>query len=183
MLDDRLSHPLIPTLHRATEQDVDWLLPLAERLFCEAFEAYYRPEHFWGYVDRAFTEAVWRAELRDAQSEFQAIWWNGQPQGYLKLNWDPAHQPACLPTRNALEVARLYLDARQHGSGYAQRMMEHALARAKHQRRSGVWLGVWQRNHRAMSFYQKNYFQIIGTHPFEMGAGLIEDDFVMFREL
>jgi len=183
MLDDRLSHRSTPILRPATEQDVDWLLPLANRLFCEAFEAYYRPEHFWGYVDRAFTEAVWRAELRDAQTEFQVIWWNGQPQGYIKLNWDDTQYPACLPTRKVLEVARLYLDARQHGSGLAQQMMAYAFALAKQQQRKGLWLGVWQRNDRAMGFYRKHQFRVIGTHPFEMGAGLIEDDFVMFREL
>lgn len=166
-----------------TQADLSWLLPLARRIFCDAFEAYYRPDHFWGYVDRAFTEAIWRAELRDPQSEFQVVWQGDTPVGYLKLSWDPAHQPAALTTPNALEVARFYLDFAHHGSGLAQQMMDHALRRAREQRRAGLWLGVWQRNDRAMGFYRKNGFDIIGTHPFEMGAGLIEDDFVMYRPL
>lgn len=173
----------MPTLRTATDQDVDWLLPLAGRLFCEAFEAYYRADHFWGYVDRAFTETGWQAELRDPQSTFQVLWLNDTPQGYFKLNWDAIHQPACLPSANVLEVARFYLDASQHGSGLAQRMIEYAFSLAQQQQRDGLWLGVWEHNHRAMAFYRKYQFQIIGTHPFEMGAGLVEDDFVMFREL
>jgi diamine N-acetyltransferase len=173
----------MPELTPASEADVSWLLPLAKRWFCDAFEAYYRPEHFLGYVNRAFVESVWREELRNPQHEFVVLWQEQQPWGYYKLSGDPTHQPACLPSSNVLEIGRFYLDQRRHGSGLAQRMMDHALAQARQQGREGLWLGVWEYNHRAMGFYRKYHFRVIGTHPFEMGAGLIEDDFVMYCEL
>lgn len=171
------------TLRIAKSEDATWLLPLAKRIFCDTFEAYYRPDHFWGYVDRAYTEDNWRKELSDPQAQFVVAWVGDQPVGYIKLNWNPNAFPPELPTINVLEVGRIYLDASQHGSGIGQQLMDHAFAVARDQNRQGIWLSVWQRNSRALSFYRRNGFKVIGLHPFEMGAGLIEDDFLMYCSL
>ena len=34
---------------------------------------------------------------------------------------------------------------------------------------SYVWLGVWEHNHRALHFYEKNGFLAFGTHIFQLG--------------
>ncbi len=164
-------------LRRATVDDLGWLLPLAKRIFCETFEAHYQPDHFWGYVDRAYTEEGWRAELSNLENIYMAAWKEEEPTGYLKLAWD--HVPEVLKGQHLLEVGKLYVDQRFHGQGIAQRLMDYALDHAQEQQFDGLWLGVWEHNHRAMGFYRKYGFEIVGTHPFEMGAGLIEDDYVM----
>jgi ribosomal protein S18 acetylase RimI-like enzyme len=171
------------TLLPATEADLHWLLPLAKQIFRDAFEAHYQPAQFWGYVDRAYTEPGWQAELRDPLSRVLAAWQQDQPVGYLKLAWNPAQVSAPVPSRNVMEIARLYLDFAHHGSGIAQQMMDYAVDLAQAQGRDGLWLGVWQDNHRAKAFYHKNGFHVVGTHPFEMGDGLVEDDLVMYRAL
>jgi hemerythrin-like domain-containing protein len=45
-----------------------------------------------------------------------------------------------------------------------------------------VWLGVWDKNEKAIAFYQKNGFEIVGEHPFVMGNDR-QNDFIMKREL
>lgn len=167
------------TLRRANAADLAWLLPLAKRIFCETFEAHYQPHHFWGYVDRAYAPEVWQAELANPDYHYVGAWVGEQPIGYLKLSSD--YRPEVLEGQHLLEVAKLYVDQRYHGQGVAQRLMEHALSYAEEHGFDGLWLGVWEHNHRAMAFYRKYGFEIVGTHPFEMGAGLVEDDFVMRR--
>jgi diamine N-acetyltransferase len=166
-------------LYPARPSDVDWLLPLAKRIFCETFEPYYQPEHFWGYVDRAYTPDSWRAELQDPKAAFWVAWVGERPVGYLKLAW--AYVPEVLAGQHLLEVARLYVDQRYHGRGVGPTLMEKAIETAHLEGFDGLWLGVWQKNNRALHFYRKYGFAIVGTHPFEMGGGLVENDYVMKR--
>ena len=40
---------------------------------------------------------------------------------------------------------------------------------AQGRKASYVWLGVWEHNHRALRFYEKNGFTAFGTHIFQLG--------------
>jgi ribosomal protein S18 acetylase RimI-like enzyme len=45
-----------------------------------------------------------------------------------------------------------------------------------------VWLGVWEKNQRAIDFYQKWGFRVVGSHTFALGEDQ-QNDFVMELEL
>jgi ribosomal protein S18 acetylase RimI-like enzyme len=45
-----------------------------------------------------------------------------------------------------------------------------------------IWLGVWERNARALSFYRKWDFQAVGEHAFQLGSDL-QRDIVMERAI
>ncbi len=68
------------------------------------------------------------------------------------------------------------------GSGYGRYVMEKVLSLAKEYGCRYVWLGVWEKNERAIHFYRKMGFEISDTHTFRMGDEL-QNDFVMKRVL
>ena len=45
-----------------------------------------------------------------------------------------------------------------------------------------IWLGVWERNPRAIAFYEKMGFATVGGHSFMLGRDL-QHDLVMSRAL
>jgi len=45
-----------------------------------------------------------------------------------------------------------------------------------------LWLGVWERNQRAISFYEKGGFRAVGSHTFLLGTDE-QRDIVMARGL
>jgi ribosomal protein S18 acetylase RimI-like enzyme len=86
---------------------------------------------------------------------------------YVQLRLDAA-SPA-IPGERPIEVQRFYVDASHHGTGLAHRLMAHALARAEALGAAMVWLGVWERNQRALAFYRKWGFDVVGAHTFAVG--------------
>ena len=62
--------------------------------------------------------------------------------------------PDCVPDRRAIELVRFYIDRALHGRGLAHTLMEATLAAAS-PRAQTIWLGVWERNSRAIAFYAK----------------------------
>ena len=87
--------------------------------------------------------------------------------GYLKLN--TAHAQTEPQAADALEIERIYVLSNYHGGGVGQALYHHAMSVAEDRKASYVWLGVWEHNHRALRFYEKNGFIAFGTHIFQLG--------------
>lgn len=98
------------------------LLPVARRIFTEAFSHLYEREAFTtfcqqvygcnGRMSRNFTnlEVGWKVAIA-----------NGEVVGYAKLT--PLRAPAVRPALDALELQQIYVLADWHGSGVAQTLM------------------------------------------------------------
>jgi ribosomal protein S18 acetylase RimI-like enzyme len=61
-------------------------------------------------------------------------------------------------------VARVW-----HGRGVAQALMDAVLDGARARGGRTLWLGVWERNPRAVAFYQRYGFHRVGEHTFRLG--------------
>jgi ribosomal protein S18 acetylase RimI-like enzyme len=80
------------------------------------------------------------------------------------------------------EIARFYVDPEHHGRGVAQTLMDATLAAAREAGVQTIWLGVWEKNPRAIAFYAKCGFRDTGSQPFLVGTDL-QTDRIMTREL
>ena len=83
---------------------------------------------------------------------------------------------------DALELERIYVSKELQKNGFGSYLMEQTVAIAKQKGKRYIWLGVWEKNRRAISFYRKHGFYIIGTHEFVIGED-IQTDYIMRRDL
>ncbi len=77
-----------------------------------------------------------------------------------------------------IEIKRFYVAHHQHGRGLARALMDAVFDQARQLGARTVWLGVWERNPRAIAFYHKLDFEQAGTQPFMLGNDL-QTDWVM----
>lgn len=104
----------------------------------------------------------------------------GAPVGYAALS--PPDLPTVEAQADDVELKRIYLLSRFHGSGIAARLMDEAMKEARNLGKRRLLLGVYGRNGRAIRFYQKNGMTIIGTRQFQVGENPY-DDVVMAKDL
>lgn len=121
------------------------------------------------YIQSSITQPILETELADPRSTFFLLELpNGTPVGYAKLR---RHKPPRQMTnKNAIEIQRLYLLQSQIGQGQGRILMEYCLDWARTQGFLAVWLGVWDRNVRAIAFYERLGFKKIGFHYFQFGS-------------
>jgi ribosomal protein S18 acetylase RimI-like enzyme len=81
-----------------------------------------------------------------------------------------------------VELRRFYLAKRLQGTGAAQRLMARVLDESRATGGDVIWLGVWERNPRAIAFYRRHGFERIGEHQFLLGADL-QLDWLMARPI
>ncbi len=172
--------PPSPTIRCAGPDDAARLAAIAETSFVDTFGAQNRPEDMAIYLRAAFGEALQRAELQDAACCVFLAEQAGETLGYAMLRDGPA--PASVGSAKAIEVARLYAVRRWIGAGVGAALMQHCLHEASARGRDTVWLGVWERNARAIAFYERWGFTPVGTQPFQLGDDR-QTDHVMMRRL
>ena len=167
-------------LRRATPADAANLAAFAAAAFGDSFGAQNRPEDMAAYLASAFGEPLQHAELTDPRCTVFLGERDGEIAGYAMLRDGTA--PQCVADSSAIEIARLYAGQRWIGAGIGALLMQRCLVEAASRGRRTIWLGVWERNMRAIGFYQRWHFTIVGSQPFQLGSDR-QNDRVMARRV
>ena len=69
-----------------------------------------------------------------------------------------------------VEIERICVHPNRTGRGPGSQMMRALLDEASAGGFRTAWLGVWERNERAIRFYESWGFAVVGTHAFQLGA-------------
>jgi GNAT superfamily N-acetyltransferase len=168
------------TVRPAGPSDAAWLATLAERTFRETYTVHNTPENMERYVAGHFGPAIQAAELQDPAVTIVVAEVDGQPAGYVQLV--RSAPPPVVTSPAPLEVLRFYVDRAWHGQGVAQALMAATVETARAAGARTLWLGVWERNERAIAFYRKSGFAEVGTQTFVLGTDH-QRDFVLARPL
>jgi ribosomal protein S18 acetylase RimI-like enzyme len=171
------SQPAI-TIRRGVEADAAALADLAARTFAETFAADNTPADLAAHLARSYGEALQAAELADPDRVTLVAETGGALVAYAQLRSSTA--PACVPAGPSIELQRFYLDRAAQGSGLARRLMDAAIDAARRRGARLLWLGVWERNPRAIRFYEKCGFADAGSQTFLFGSDP-QTDRVMWR--
>ena len=167
-------------LKQCTISDFDVLRELSIRTYYETFAHLNTPEDMAAYLEDAFNVDRFTREMNDSNSAFYFLYCDERIAGYLKLNEAPSQTDINDPS--SLEIERIYVGSEFQGNGFGKYLMEQAIAIATERQKKYAWLGVWEKNEKAIRFYKKNGFYEIGTHTFVMGED-VQNDYVMRKDL
>jgi diamine N-acetyltransferase len=154
-------------IRRAEEGDAPALSVLAEATFRAAFAELNTAANMRLHCAATYGQALQLAEIRESGIETWVAELNGKLVAYVQLRLDAA-SPMISGGRQA-EIRRFYVDVSLHGAGLAHQLMTHILARTDAAGYAVLWLGVWERNARALAFYRKWGFEVMGEHTFKVG--------------
>jgi diamine N-acetyltransferase len=168
------------TIRRGMPADARLLADFAASTFRETYAVQNRPEDTALYVSRAYGQSQQVAELADPEMTTLLAEVDGQLAGYAQLRASAV--PACVLGVTPLELWRFYVAAPWHGRGIAHALMKGVEREAGARQARTLWLGVWERNERAKSFYRKCGFADVGSQVFVLGTDA-QTDRIMVRLL
>lgn len=167
-------------IRRAVDADAPALAALAERTFRDAFAADNDAADMAAYCAAAFSPAIQAAQIADAAIDTIVIAdGSGALVAYAQLR---PGAPEEVTGPAPIELWRFYVDRAHHGRGVAQRLMDAVGEAARARGSRTLWLGVWERNHRAQAFYRKTGFVDIGAQTFTLGND-VQTDRLMARHI
>ncbi|MDO3409884.1 GNAT family N-acetyltransferase [Saccharibacillus sp. CPCC 101409] len=148
-------------------KDLHELREISIETFRDTFADRNSPENMREYLDKAFAARQLESELSEPHSQFFFILVDKAPAGLLKLNTGEAQSENM--GEDALEIERIYIGRRFQKQGLGRYLMNKALETAAAERKTKIWLGVWEQNENALAFYRKMGFVQTGAHSFWMG--------------
>jgi ribosomal protein S18 acetylase RimI-like enzyme len=155
------------TVQKVTLNNIKQLQEIGRKTFYETFAGSNTEEDMQKYLDESFAETKLTEELTDPNSEFYFAILDDNVIGYLKVNFGQSQTE--LKDDKALEIERIYVPKEFHGKKVGQILYDKALQVARQKNADYVWLGVWEENPRAISFYKKNGFVEFDKHIFKLG--------------
>lgn len=164
----------------AESADAAYLSELGARTFLTAFVSENDPAEIAAYVAKAFSHDTILWELEDPCSLFLLAVVDGENVGYAKIR--KGEPPDCVDGPKPIELERIYVDATRQSGGVGAVLLQAVFEHAKGEGYGTVWLGAWEKNPRARSFYEKHGFSAVGNKYFMLGNDRQNDD-VMCRTL
>jgi len=161
--------------------DADALLELSLSTFLDFFgPPVNEQKNLDAYTSVAFTPEKVLSELNNPDSQFYFAKDGDEFAGYIKLNYNAAQNEFIDP--QAVEVERIYVARAHHKKQIGSQLINFAIDIALDKKLDYIWLGVWEHNHRAIAFYERNGFQIFSKHDFVLGDD-VQTDLLMKRGL
>lgn len=162
-----------PVIRRAFIDDAAVIAELASASFALACPPGTRQADLEAYIGSELTPARFRTHLADpARSTFLAEL-GDRLAGYVMVGTDAP--PAAVVAARPMELCKLYVRAEHHGQGIADLLMDAAKQAALRAHHDALWLGVFQRNARALAFYRRHGFEVVGEQRFLVGSDPQED--------
>lgn len=167
-------------IRECTMEDLPLLRNISYQTYDDTFREMNTVSSMIAYLEQAFDIHKLRGELSNSNSLFYFLHKEDEAAGYLKLNEYKVQTDINDP--NSLEVERIYILKKFQGQGLGSILLNKAVEIASLRDKHYIWLGVWEKNNRAISFYKKKGFYKMGTHSFFMGDEE-QTDYIMRKDL
>jgi ribosomal protein S18 acetylase RimI-like enzyme len=164
----------------ATQLDAALIADISRDTFYEAIAPFNSQENMDKFMNGDFSREKLMSEVGEDRHIFLLAYWDDQPAGYLKLRENTA--PEALRSFNSIEIARIYVSQQVIGVGLGKALMQQSIYMARTMEKEVIWLGVWEHNHRAITFYTRWGFEKFGQHIFMLGDDA-QTDWLMKKSL
>ena len=164
----------------ASPDDAEMIADLSRRTFYDTFAAQNTQEDMDKFMNEQFTRPRLMEEVTLPDNIFIIAEINDEPVGYARLREsEPPEELNGLPS---IEIARIYAVQSGIGKGIGSALMKKCIDVAFELGKRVIWLGVWEKNERAISFYARWGFEKSGEHDFVLGND-VQHDWIMKKML
>jgi len=167
-------------IREATIEDAWLIANISHQTFYETFAAHNSKQDMDKFLNEQFTKGRLMMEVGAQGNTFLLAYSGVDVAGYVKIRDEK--KPLGLGQVDALEIARIYAMTSQIGKGVGSILMQSCIDIAKQRNKDWLWLGVWEKNQRAIDFYTKWGFEKFDETDFLLGDD-IQRDWLMKKKL
>ena len=132
------------------------------------------------YTDANFSEANFIKELSNPKFQYHILYYKEQIAGFSKVIFNTPSKHVA--NNQVTKMERLYLLKEFYGLHLGAKLMNFNSELAKTNHQNGIWLEVWTENFRAIKFYKKAGFKIVGQANFTVSKTHSNPNYIMYLE-
>ena len=149
---------------KANIKDYKSIVKIGKVSVSEAHKGSCPPEDLSEYIQCNYNDSAIKKELSDVNNIYHLLYFNENAVGFLKIILNAKHPNITL--ENVVKLDRIYLLKEFQNLKLGFELLNHTIAFSKNNQQSAIWLFTWIGNTKAINFYEKIGFEIIGSHEF-----------------
>jgi len=164
----------------ATSDDAELIADISRRTFHETFGYVNTKENMDKFMNEQFNREKLIKEVTEPGNTFFLAFDNDTPVGYVRMREGKKFPE--FENKDSIEIARIYSVNSYLGTGVGEQLMRQCIFIAKELKKEIIWLGVWEKNPRAIAFYTKWGFKKFSDQDFLLGDDL-QKDWLLMKKL
>ncbi|HYC27218.1 MAG TPA: GNAT family N-acetyltransferase [Chitinophagaceae bacterium] len=167
-------------IRMATPEDAPMIAELSRSTFYDTFASQNTQENMDKFMNEQFTFDALVQEVHSPENIFIIAESGNEVAGYARMR--ESEPPPSLNELPSIEIARIYALQSMIGKGVGNALMKRCVEIAFEMGKRVVWLGVWEKNQRAIQFYNRWGFEKFDEHDFVLGND-VQRDWLMRKTL
>ena len=169
-------------IRKANEGDTEDIVRLGRRSVTYAHRESSPREILMGYINANYNDEAIEKDLRKKANHYCMIEDEShRPIGFSKIIVDQAHSD--VKSEAVAKLDRIYILREYYGKKLGYELLKFNMDLACELNQKGLWLYTWVGNERAINFYLRTGFEIVGRHNFHVSGDYYNPNHVMFLDL
>ena len=174
-----MTNPIsIALITEANPAHAPTLARLAALTFTESHGSSASASDIEAYVAKHYTATVFEKELQDPDNLYHLYYDQDRLAGFSKIILNTPYAGGTQP--NIAKLERLYFLEGFYDKGLGAKLFDFNIDLAKAAAQAGLWLYVWKGNERALRFYNKRGFKVVGHYDFKISETHANPNYQMF---
>lgn len=152
------------SITKATERDRHTIADIGRVAVAASHKGSSPDEVMNAFLERNYNSEAVKEELSDPNNIYYIIKYRNQTAGFSKVIMNVKHPN--ITAENLAKLDRIYLLKEFYGMKLGLELLNFNIELCEINEQSGIWLYAWVGNERAVNFYLKAGFEVIGEHKF-----------------
>ncbi|MCL5129566.1 GNAT family N-acetyltransferase [Algibacter sp. L4_22] len=166
-------------IQKATVNDAELIAEIGGKSFLESHGHSASENDIKNFIDKTYHEKAIAEEFKNGNVQYYIISFEDKIAGFSKIEIN-----ALSPWVDEVAVTKLdrfYLLEAFHGKKLGVALFNFIIETSKQYNQKGIWLAVWVENLKAINFYTKNGFKIVGDYDFKLSDTRSNPNHIMFK--
>ena len=169
------------SFERADKSRAHLLSEIAGFTFIESHGSSAKAEDINNFIAQKYNPETFAAELINKKNNYYLVYYQNRLAGFSNIIYNFPYAESKMKDIAKLERIYILKEFYDLKLGYNLFEFNRNLARTNNQK--GIWLFVWKENERAIRFYKKNGFEVIGNFDFKISETHSNPNYQMLLKL
>ena len=169
------------SITRATVKNTSSIATIGAIAVEEAHRGSCSAEDMNAFLEKNYNEMAVQEEICTEKNIYHILNYKDATIGFSKIVFNNTHSN--INRDNIARLDRIYLLKEFYGLKFGFELLKFNIDLAKENYQSGIWLFTWIGNTRAVDFYHKAGFNIIGSHQFQVTETHYNEHYQMFLDI
>jgi len=160
------------------KEHCELIAEIGKKTFWESHGKSAAKEDIETFVFKTYNKENISKELENRNIKYHIIYYKNKAVGYSKIQLNSPN--TTIEYKNVTKLDRIYLLKEFYGKNLGKKLFDFNVELSKKNNQKGIWLYVWVENLRAIKFYKKSGFKIIGKYDFKISETHTNPNHIMY---